>query len=97
MAPAADGELVLGSVEDEMRTELTTLLDAVSSGEVSHADFYHRLEEIHDRHLGDSAKTAEHALIRRKALTAFEDLGREAPSRHHELELLAEALGIPYS
>jgi hypothetical protein len=35
--------------------------------------------------------------MRRKALTAFEDLGREAPSRHHELELLAEALGIPYS
>jgi hypothetical protein len=78
-----------------MRQQLAALLSDVSAGELSFADFDERLTEIHIRCLGDEANAAANELTRLRALRAFEGLTREAPSRHHELERLAEALGIP--
>jgi hypothetical protein len=77
-----------------MRPDLTALLGDASAGELTSSDFYERLTDIHLRHLGDDTNSAANQMSRARALRAFEGLTREAPSRHHELERLADALGI---
>jgi hypothetical protein len=52
------------------------------------------LTQIHTRHLGDDADASANKARRVMALRAFEGLIRETPSRHHQLELLADALGV---
>jgi hypothetical protein len=94
MAPAANEMSPHGELPDQMHAELSALLRDATAGELSPADFYDRLTQIQTRHLGDNANTAANKSKRAKALRAFEGLKREAPSRHHELELIAGALGI---
>jgi len=94
MAPAASEGSPRSELPDQMHADLTAFLDDATAGELSSVDFYDRLTEIHTRYLGGNANTAANKARRAKALRAFERLTREAPSRHHELELIAEALGI---
>jgi hypothetical protein len=72
---------------------VAALLGDVRAGGLTSADFYERLIDIHSRHLGDDANSAANEMSRIRALRAFEGLSREAPSRHHELERLPDALG----
>jgi len=81
-------------VPEQMRSDLAALLGEASASVLSSADFYERLRRIHTRHLGEKADTPTNATRRAEALKAFERLTREAPSRHHEFELIAVALGI---
>ena len=77
-----------------MRADLRALLAEVEADELTAAAFTERLVAIHRHHLGAASETRELVRARRRALKAFEGLAREAPSRHHELEQLAEALGL---
>jgi hypothetical protein len=93
--PAADrDEPEHAKRQNQTRADLAALLRDVRAGELTSADFYERLSDIHGRHLGDDANSAANEMSRIRALRAFEGLTREAPSRHHELERLADALGI---
>jgi hypothetical protein len=94
MTPAASNGAPRDDLPDQMRADLTALLGEATAGELSSAGFRDRLAQIHTRYLGDNADTAANRTRRSKALRAFERLRREAPSRHHELELIADALGI---
>jgi hypothetical protein len=94
MTPAANEESRQAELPEPIRADLAALLGDAAAGDLSSADFYDRLTQIHTRHLGDNANTPANKTSRARALRAFEHLGREAPSRHHELELIAEALGI---
>lgn len=73
-----------------MKTELSVLYGDVVAGQVATVEelrlrlaAIESLEAVDDRRL-DSAQ----------AIRAFEALSSEAPSRHHQLELLREALGL---
>jgi hypothetical protein len=94
VAAAANRKSRATDLNDEMRPELAALLSNAASGGMSSADFYDRLMGIHIRLLGEGANAPANETRRVKALRAFDGLVREAPSRHHELELLADALGI---
>ena len=94
MTPAANEEPWPAEVPEQMRADLAALLGEASAGELSSAAFHDRLTQIHTRHLGENADTAANKTRRADALKAFERLTREAPSRHHEFELIAAALGI---
>jgi hypothetical protein len=73
-----------------MKTELTLLYGEVVVGEVpTLEEFRQRLEAIESLEPGI---VSDDNIGR--ALRAFSSLEREAPSRHHQLELLSEALGI---
>jgi hypothetical protein len=72
-----------------MNGELGVLYSAVVAGEVTSVEeFRHRLEGL------ESLQPAP-ALDVGLAVRAFAALEREAPSRHHQLELLQDALGMP--
>jgi hypothetical protein len=94
MTPAAHEASRHAELPEPMRADLAALLADVTTGELSSADFYDRLTQIHTLHLRANANTPTNKTRRAKALRAFEHLGREAPSRHHELELIAAALGV---
>jgi hypothetical protein len=71
-----------------MRSELTVLYRDVAVGEVlSVEEFRQRLEAI-------ESLAADGELHVGRALRAFSALRYEAPSRHHQLELLQDALGL---
>lgn len=77
-----------------MRADLAVLLNAVRAGELETASFYDRLEEIHRRHLGTEAGSEDWVEARLRAVRIFDGLGTTEASRHHQLEALAESLGI---
>ena len=69
-------------------TSLTVLYGDVVAGEVQTVDeFRERLEDIEANEGRSEIDTA-------KAIAAFAALDREAPSRHHQLEALRQALGL---
>ena len=73
-----------------MRSELTLLYRAVVAGEVvSLEEFRHRLEAIKSRE-----PDRDPELNVGRAMQAFSALEHEAPSRHHQFELLQDALGL---
>jgi hypothetical protein len=73
-----------------MRSELDLLYGDVVAGELSSPEeFRLRLEEIQSL---DPDSGLE--LNVRRAVQAVSALKHEAPSRHHQLELLQDALGI---
>ena len=68
-------------------TSLTVLYGDVVAGEVTTVDeFRLRLEDI----VANEGGSVDPA----KAISAFEALDNEAPSRHHQLEVLREAFGL---
>ena len=79
--------------EAQMRVELGELLDVAHDGVLSPTVFAERLDSIHTRHLGTDANSPAAMEARRKAVAAYDKLtsGRD---RHHQLELIANALGI---
>lgn len=73
-----------------MKGELSLLYGDVAAGEVTTVEeFRRRLEAIE---LVEREGDSEVNLAR--AVRAFAALQHEAPSRHHQLELLSDALGI---
>ena len=73
-----------------MRSELTLLYRAVVAGEVvSLEEFRHRLEAIKSLE-----PDRDPELNVGRAVRAFSALQHEAPSRHHQFELLQDALGL---
>jgi hypothetical protein len=80
-------------LEARMRVALRELLDIAQDGALSPSAFVEQLDAIHARYLGRDADVPEVVNARRKALAAYDELtsGRD---RHHQLELLADALGI---
>ena len=73
-----------------MRSELTLLYRAVVAGEVvSLEEFRHRLEAIKSLE-----PDRDPELNVGRAMRAFLALEHEAPSRHHQFELLQDALGL---
>lgn len=76
-----------------MQIELTELVDVARAGELTPAEFGERVELIHARHLGGDIDASEFVNGRQRALAAYEEYltGRD---RHHELEKIAEALGV---
>lgn len=82
-----------GSGEERLRRELGELFAAVRVGEVSVPDFAERLESLHARFLGKDAEALEMVERRKLAIKAYEHL-TAGIERHHNLELIAEALGI---
>ena len=79
--------------EAQMRVELGELLDVAHDGALSPTVFAERLESIHARYLGPDANSPAAIEARRRAVAAYDKLtsGRD---RHHQLELIATALGI---
>jgi hypothetical protein len=80
-------------LEAQMRVGLGDLLDVAHDGTLSPDAFAERLESIHARYLGRDANAPAALAARRKAVAAYDELtsGRD---RHHQLELIADALGI---
>ncbi len=92
--PGENGGASRGVESDvQMRVELGELLDVAHDGTLSPTVFAERLDSIHARYLGPDASSPAAIETRRKALTAYDKLtsGRD---RHHQLELIANALGI---
>lgn len=81
------------SDQGRMRRELADLFASARSGELTRADFAARLESLHQRFLGEDAATPNMVEQRRAASKAYDDLTL-GTDRHHNLERLAEALGI---
>jgi len=77
----------------EMQDELNALFRAARAGELSAAEFGHRLAAIHARHLGGESGAEASVNRRRRAEEAFEALG-DTIEHHHALERLAHELGI---
>ncbi len=79
--------------EAQMGVALCELLDVAHDGALSPAVFAERLDSIHARYLGPDANSRAAIEARRKAVAAYDKLtsGRD---RHHQLELIADALGI---
>jgi len=74
-----------------MKTALSVLYGDVVAGNVASAEeLRHRLAAIEALEGGDEDIRLNSA----HAIRAFEALESEAPSRHHQLELLREALGL---
>jgi hypothetical protein len=74
-----------------MRTERAVLYGDVVAGEVA------TVEELRERLATIEAleeSEDERPIDTRVAIRAFEALRSEAPSRHHQLEILREALGL---
>jgi hypothetical protein len=72
-----------------MEGELTLLYRDVVAGEVtSVAEFRQRLETIESLHPDHEVLSVS------RAVRAFSALESDAPSRHHQFELLQDALGI---
>jgi hypothetical protein len=71
-----------------MLSELTVLYRDVAAGEImSVEEFRHRVEAIESLAADGKPDVG-------RAVRAFSALKQEAPSRHHQLELLQDALGI---
>ena len=79
---------------DPMVADLCDLLAEARTEATTPSDFRARLDEIHTRHLGRDASAGDQVERRRRASKAYDGLRRESPSRHHQFELLAEALGL---
>jgi len=74
-----------------MKTALNVLYGDVVAGEVATVEeFQHRLAAIESLETRDDDIRLKPA----QAIRAFEALETEAPSRHHQLELLRESLGL---
>ena len=73
-----------------MKTELSILYGDVVAGDVA------TVEEFSLRFAAIESLEArgDRRLDSPQAIRAFEALSSEAPSRHHQLELLREALGL---
>jgi hypothetical protein len=80
-------------LEAQMRVALSELLGVAHDGTLSPSAFGERLGSIHARYLGPDVNAPAVVEARRKALAAYDELtsGRD---RHHQLELIADALGI---
>jgi hypothetical protein len=65
-AAADDGEQA--KRECDMDADLAALHDDAKAGELSSAEFYDRLTDIHVRHLGDDAAGSANAMSRVRAL-----------------------------
>lgn len=79
--------------EDRTQSELRDLLAAARAGELESREFTARLESLHERLLGDGASTPEMTERRRAASKVYDELSA-GMDRHHDLERLAQALGI---
>ena len=90
---ATEGEDDLAERKEQMQRELAELMSVARVDELAPADFLERLESIHVRYLGESAYSPELVDRRRRALAAYDEVTLGV-DRHHELELLAEALGV---
>jgi len=84
---------VPGSAEEQMRGELGALLASVRDGELEPSTFEARLELLHARFVGKDASTRGMVERRRVAAVAYDDL-TSGTDRHHDLERLAQALGV---
>ena len=74
-----------------MKTERNVLYGDVVAGEVETAEeFRQRLSDIESLETGEDKARIDFG----RAVQAFAALLHEAPSRHHQLEMLREALGI---
>jgi hypothetical protein len=81
--------------DEQMRGELGDLLATASRGELVPSDLAARLESLHARFLGAGANTPELVKRRRDAAKAYGKLVAETNiERHHNLELLAQALDL---
>jgi hypothetical protein len=89
--PEQDADL--GKPNEQMQAELGELLSVARAGELAPTDFLERLESIHARYLGDEALAPEFVSRRGQALAAYDEV-RLGVDRHHQLELLAQALGV---
>jgi hypothetical protein len=76
-----------------MQADLAALHAAAADGRMEPGAFLEQLQLIHLRDLGDEADLPAFVRARHRAYMAYEELtlGRD---RHHQLELLAVALGI---
>lgn len=79
--------------QERMQRELGDLLASARTGGLAGSDFTARLESLHARFLGEDANTPEMVEHRRAASKAYDDL-TAGTDRHHDLERLAQALGI---
>lgn len=95
--PGHHGDARRGGTPVQMRSDLVALLAEVEASVLSAGEFRERLLQIHARHLASQANAPEFERSRRKAIRAFNALTLEAPSRHHQLEQLADALGLAAS
>ena len=84
----------LADRNEQMQRELSELMSVARIDELAPADFLERLESIHVRYLGEGAYSPEFVDRRRRALAAYDEVTMGI-DRHHELELLADALGVP--
>jgi len=92
--PRDTESVVVRSLDRElMQRQLADLLTSVRGGELTPSDFTVRLESLHARFLGEAANTPDMVERRRVASKAYDDLTLGI-DRHHDLERLAEALGI---
>ena len=76
-----------------MRRELVDLFVLARDGELARSDFHDRLKSLHARFLGADADAPDMVGRRRVASKAYDDLS-SGTDRHHDLERLAQALGI---
>ena len=88
-----DGLTDPGKPNEQMQGELGELLSVVRGEGLAPAEFLERLESIHIRYLGDDSNAPEFVTRRRKAFAAHEEFTMGV-DRHHQLELLAQALGL---
>jgi len=84
----------LAARNEQMQRELSELMSVARIDELAPADFLERLESIHVRYLGEGAHSPEFVDRRRRALAAYDEVTMGV-DRHHELELLADAFGVP--
>ena len=76
--------------DDELRQALDAILEDAREGELTREELDERLAEIAERH-------PRARFDARRAGRAVDALAKDAPSRHHELEQLAAALGVELS
>jgi hypothetical protein len=84
---------VAGPDSQAMERELGSFLDVVRRGKLTPVAFVEQLEAIHGRFLGDELNSDEPVKARLDALAAYEELLSDI-DRHHQIELLAQALGV---
>ena len=85
------GTLRANEQQARMNTERTVLYGDVVAGDIATAEeFRQRLSDIESLETGEDKARIDFG----RAVQAFAALLHEAPSRHHQLEMLREALGI---
>ncbi len=81
------------SDDEPLRLELNDLFASARSGQLERADFVARLQSLHAHFLGEEASGPKMMEQRRNAAKAYDHF-LSGTDRHHDLERLAQALGV---